>query len=360
MISDRSVEKWKRYFCEMKNLIQSHMIAVLVVVFIASLCGTYYYRLFALQRGILAKVNFRSLHERIVPRGGGLAFSCVFSLAILAIGILGDLPAWLTLAFGVGGIAAAIIGFIDDVVEIRATRKLFAQSCLAAWVLAIFYQPLYASHFNSLNWVWSGLLMVGLLFISVWFINLYNFIDGVDGMAIGGAVFICISAIAVLCLTDGNPFFILIFAILGAASLGFLFFNLPPASVFMGDAGSIFLGYCFGTLLLATVFSGQISVWTWITILGYFIGDTTTTSLYRFFYVKKWYGVHRSHAYQNLARIHNHAKVTYGVGLYNILWLFPLVLWSALVPDKAPFAAILALAPAVLWTVRFGPWLSPE
>lgn len=349
----------------MKNLIQFHFslvqVAILGLVFILAFLSTFCYRRFALQHGIIAKVNFRSLHERLVPRGGGLAFSCVFSLAILAMGRFGDLSAWLALAFGAGGIAATIVGFVDDVIEVPAIKKLFAQSCLALWVVVIFYQPLYASHVSSLNWIWFCVAMLGLLFISVWFINLYNFIDGVDGLAISGSVYICVSAIAVLLLTGGDESFILIFAILAAASLGFWFFNHPPASVFMGDAGSIFLGYCFGALLLATVFSGQLSIWTWITILGYFIGDTTTTSLYRLLYVKKWYGVHRSHAYQNLARIHgSHAKVTYGVGLYNILWVFPLVIWSALVPAYAPFAAVLALVPAVLWTVRFGPWLSPE
>jgi Fuc2NAc and GlcNAc transferase len=201
-----------------------------------------------------------------------------------------------------------------------------------------------------------------LLFIPVWLINLYNFIDGIDGLAISGAVFICCAVASVLAVTRGDRWLVLVVVLLAAACIGFLFFNLPPASIFMGDAGSIFLGYCFSATLLVTVWSGQISAWTWLTILGYFIADTTTTSLARIVLVrKKWYGVHRSHAYQNLARIYkSHAKVTYGVVVYNVLWVFPLALLSALRPVWAPAAAGLALAPAVIWTLRFGPTLSSD
>ena len=164
-----------------------------------------------------------------------------------------------------------------------------------------------------------------------------------------------------LAISGGEEYFIFVFALLAASCLGFLVFNHPPASIFMGDSGSIFLGYCLGTLLLSTVILEQMSLWSWIAILGYFIGDTTTTGLFRLFCVKKWYGVHRSHAYQNLARICNsHAKVTYGVMLYHMLWSLPLAIWSALVPAMAPLAAALSLGPAIAWTFRFGPRLSSD
>jgi Fuc2NAc and GlcNAc transferase len=337
-----------------------HLEFLLLVVF-SSLAGTYVYRKIALRNQIIAKITFRSLHERIVPRGGGIAFACVYVISVFATWASGDLPTWLMLCLGLGGAAAAGIGLIDDVRDIRATWKLLAQACLGAWVVFVLLTRLEPSP----EWPPDGLLLMipalASVFISVWFINMYNFMDGVDGMAICGAVLICIAAIVVLKISGGEGHFILAFALLAASSFGFLFFNLPPASIFMGDAGSIFLGYSLGTLLLATIFLGQISIWTWIAILGYFIGDTTTTGLYRLFRVKKWYGVHRSHAYQNLARIYNsHAKVTYGVALYLVLWSLPMAIWSALEPAMGLPCAALSLGPAIAWSFRFGPRLSRD
>lgn len=336
-------------------------IVLLVLVVITSFCGSWYYRRFALQRGIIAKITFRSLHQRTVSRGGGIVFAGVFSIAVIISWMVDGLPFWLMLSFGFGGVAAAVIGFVDDVTEIRAIKKLFAQFCLAVWIFASFYKPLYSPYFDSFKGGLPILLTLVVPFISVWFINLYNFIDGIDGMAISGSVFICMAAVIILSITDGDTYFIFIFALLGASCIGFLFLNLPPASIFMGDSGSIFLGYCIGSLMLATIFLGQISIWTWIIILSYFIGDTTTTGVYRVLFVKKWYGVHRSHAYQNLARIYNsHAKITYGITFYHILWALPLAILSALIPRMGPVAAFFALGPAVLCALRFGPRLSSD
>jgi Fuc2NAc and GlcNAc transferase len=349
----------------MQNIVQLAysplQIALLFLAAIASFFGTYSYRRLALRHSVIADVNFRSLHARVVPRGGGVAFGCVFSIAILCMWKFGAVPTWLMLSFGLGGAAAALVGFIDDVYEIAATTKLLAQIGLALWSFAIFFELLYAPYFSNFGVASQMALAVVCLFTSVWFINMYNFIDGADGMAIGGALYICIAAIIVLAIGGGDQNLIFVFALLAATSLGFLPFNAPPASVFMGDAGSIFLGYCLGSLLLATAIQGQISIWTWIAILGYFIGDTTTTGVYRLLFVKKWYSVHRSHAYQNLARIlNNHSKVTYGVGLYHVLWALPLAIWSAIDPGAGPLAASLSLGPAVLWALRFGPRLSSD
>ena len=336
-------------------------LGMLLVVAFASFFGTYSYRRFALRHAVIAKVSFRSLHARAVPRGGGIALAGAFLIGALAIWKFDGMPTWLMLSIGLGGAAAAAIGFIDDAYEISAIDKLLAQVCLAFGNFAICFESLYVPYFGAFGDALPIVLTLVCLFTSVWFINMYNFIDGADGMAAGGAVYICIAAIAVLTLNGGDRNISYAFALLAASGLGFLPFNLPPASVFMGDAGSIFLGYCLGSLLLVTAVQGQISVWTWIAILGYFIGDTTTTGAYRLLFVKKWYGVHRSHAYQNLARIlDSHAKVSYGIALYHALWALPLAVWSAVDPSKGPLAASLSLGPAVLWTLRFGPRLSSD
>jgi len=193
----------------------------------------------------------------------------------------------------------------------------------------------------------------------VWLMNLYNFMDGIDGMAASGAMFICAASIVVLVLVNGDPSLMLVFGLLAICSLGFLLFNWPPASIFMGDSGSLFLGYSFSALIAKTIADGQIGIWTWLTIFGYFAGDTTTTTVLRLVSIRDWYGAHRSHAYQNLARIWgSHLRVVRGVAVYHVLWLLPLAIWSAIEPSFASLAAALAIAPVILWTLRYGPRLS--
>jgi Fuc2NAc and GlcNAc transferase len=335
--------------------------ALLVLATTATVAGSLLYRNVALQRGIIAKISSRTLHDRTVARGGGLVFASVFAVAIFLTWLRGGLPTWVMLALGVGGIAAAVVGFVDDVYEVSAVKKLATQICLAIWLLVVFYTPLYEQFFLNAGVIERVLATLTLIFIPVWLINLYNFIDGIDGMAISASVFVCAAGMIVLALTGGRSVTFFVFAFLGASCLGFLFLNIPPARIFMGDAGSIFLGYCIAAILLLTVRTGEISAWTWICMLSYYVADTTTTTVSRMFLVKRWYGVHRSHAYQNLARIHkSHAKVTYGVVLYNILWALPLSVWSALRSEWGPLAALISVAPAVVWTLRFGPRLSSD
>lgn len=335
-------------------------VILLVTALIVTVIGTYCYRQLAIERGIIAKINSRTLHEKTVPRGGGIVFGSAFSLLILVTWVLGGLSTMLMLALGLGGGAATVIGFIDDIYEVRPLKKLVTHVCLAAFLLAILY-PLYAPVLSDSGAFLGVVMSAALLFVPVWLINVYNFIDGIDGFAVIGSVCICAAAIMVMAITGGDEKLVFAFALLAASSFGFLFWNVPPASIFMGDAGSIFLGYCFAALLLTTVFTGQISIWTWIAILGYFIADTTTTTLSRIVLVRNWYGVHRSHAYQNLARIYkSHAKITYGVALYHLLWALPLAVWSAVSPDWALVAAMLSVMPGVIWTLRFGPRLSSD
>ena len=153
----------------------------------------------------------------------------------------------------------------------------------------------------------------------------------------------------------------LLLLVLLASCFGFLFFNWPKASIFMGDSGRIFLGFCFSSLIVYSVATNEVSLFTWLVAFGYYLADTSTTTILRIFLVKKWYGTHRSHAYQNLARIKdNHSIVTYGVLIYHLLWLLPLAILTVLKQDLALIIVICAYLPPILWTIRFGPLFSRE
>ena len=329
--------------------------------FLLTLAGVLVYRRVAVSHGIIAKTNFRTLHERIVPRGGGLAVALVFSSGILIYWSAGILPTYLAMMLAGGGLTAAVIGFIDDVREIRPLPKLGLQAALAVWVTVAFLEPLYNPALDGASPLVRVTVLALLTFVPLWLINLFNFIDGIDGLATIASVLAAAGAVVVLATSGGDYEFIFAFALLGAAGLGFFIFNCPPASIFMGDAGSIFFGYAISALLLATVVSGQISPYTWIALLGYFIADTSTTTILRMLMVKKWYGVHRSHAYQNLARVlKTHLPVTAGIAAYQVFWAIPLAIWSSVQPQWGMLAAVLSVFPAILWTVRFGPRFSRD
>jgi Fuc2NAc and GlcNAc transferase len=327
----------------------------LVIPAIVSYFGLIFYRRVAIRRGVVSNPNFRTLHERPIPVGGGVVFSTVFVIGLFSLWWLNQLSDDLFLVLGIGGTAAILFGFLDDVKNIRAVKKLAVQFFLSFWALFWFDGgPL-------LHIDWLPVLVaipVTALFL-VWMINAYNFMDGIDGMAISGAVFVSSTIILVMLLTNSESELRILFILLLGCTSAFMFFNWPPATVFMGDSGSIFLGYLFGSLILATVMRGEITIWTWIIVFGYFFSDTTVTQITRIILVKKWYRAHRSHAYQNLARMtSSHLKVTGGVALYNVVWILPLTLWSALQPEMELFAVFFAITPGLVVAYKYGPVLS--
>ena len=253
---------------------------------------------------------------------------------------------------GIGGFFAAFFGFFDDLNNIGAIRKLIVQFFLSVW--AIYW--LDVGIFSNIDWVpYSISIALSVLFL-VWVINAYNFIDGIDGLAISGAILVTGGLILIMLLTNSSSELTILYFLLMASAGAFILFNWTPASIFMGDAGSIFLGYIFGSLILLTIERGEVSVWTWLVIFGYFFADTTITQIMRLILVKKWYVAHRSHAYQNLARITgSHLKITGGIVIYHFVWLLPLTLWTIKQPESGVFAAILAVVPAALIAVKFGP-----
>jgi Fuc2NAc and GlcNAc transferase len=328
---------------------------LLLNVFVFSLCGIIVYKKIAIKYTILANPNFRTLHVSPIPEGGGIVFSMVFVMGLVFLCWLNQLSNSLFLLLAVGGGVAALFGFFDDLKGIRAKKKLAVQFVLSGWVVFL----LEGDNLFYFEWLPSLVSIPVTLLFLVWMMNGFNFMDGIDGMAVSGAVFVSATMIWVLLLTRPESEFIMVMALLLASSSVFIFFNWPPASIFMGDAGSVFLGYLFGTLILVTILVGDLTIWTWLVVFGYFFADTTVTQIMRVILVKKWYLAHRSHAYQNLARISgSHLKVTGGVVVYNLIWILPLTLWSALSPEMALYAVVLAVSPGIVVAYRYGPRLS--
>jgi len=324
---------------------------------ICSVIFTHFYKSLAIRKAIIANTNERTLHQQPIPHGGGIVFSTLFVLAVFVLGMLHIISFEMLMVIGMGGFTATLFGFVDDATDLRASVKLIIQSILAGWV--IFW--LDGGVLATVEWlpVWLSWFLTW--FLLVWMMNLYNFMDGVDGMAASGAVFVAMALIVVLLMTGEFSSLVLLFSLLALSCSGFLLYNWPPASIFMGDSGSVFLGYLFGSLIIKTTTTGEISIWTWIVVFGYFFAETNLTIFLRILFVKKWYHAHKSHAYQNLARVLNsHIKVTGAVQIYHFLYLFPITIWTVLTPNWAPVATIMALMPAAIITFRFGPIFSSD
>jgi Fuc2NAc and GlcNAc transferase len=332
-------------------------IPFLFLSFITTIVAVKIYKSFSINKGIFAKPNFRNLHQIPTPRGGGVVFSLIFLISVFITFSWNQLHIDKNLIFILlyGGLIASVFGFIDDVVEIKAKIKLFVQSLLSVFILFNFgWQPLL-----NLPWVPAFINLGISWFALVWLMNVFNFMDGSDGIVSFGTIFFCLSSILSVHIASGDLSLMMVFGFLAMSCAGFLLFNFPPASIFMGDSGSLFLGFFFSALVTFTVINEEISVCTWLIMLAYFLGDTTTTSILRIFLVKQWYGVHRSHAYQNLVRIgESHSKILFLISSYHILWLFPLVIFSVLQPNLAPLGVFLAFIPVVILTFRYGPRLS--
>jgi Fuc2NAc and GlcNAc transferase len=157
----------------------------------------------------------------------------------------------------------------------------------------------------------------------VWLLNLYNFMDGIDGIAGIEAITVCLGG-ALIFAESGSELWLAPVLLLGSVA-GFLFWNFPSARIFMGDAGSGFLGYVLGLFCLQAASISSESFWAWVILLGVFVVDSTVALFRRLLRGRRIYVAHHSHAYQHAARRYGaHAPVSLSVGAINLLWLLPI------------------------------------
>jgi Fuc2NAc and GlcNAc transferase len=203
----------------------------------------------------------------------------------------------------------------------------------------------------SLGYLGSLLAMLGI----VWALNLFNFMDGIDGIAASQAIFMA-GAGAVLAILSGMSVSTSAAAlVVAAASLGFLVWNWPPARIFMGDVGSGFLGFVLAVLALAALRERAVMLPVWLILSGVFVIDATVTLLRRVARRERVYEAHRSHAYQWQARRWNsHLRVTMACGLFNLLWLAPWAWLCVRFPAHAGWYVAAALGPLVVLAVVWG------
>jgi Fuc2NAc and GlcNAc transferase len=309
-------------------------------------------RRYALARSLMDIPNARSSHRVPTPRGGGVAIVVSFVLALPVFALIGVLDRSAAAALLGAGAWVAAVGFLDDHGHIAARWRLLAHFAAAAWALAwLGGTPPLALFGTTVDLGWAGFALA-LLYL-VWLLNLYNFMDGIDGIA--GVEAICVGlGGALLYALCGRPEFAPVPLTLAAAAAGFLYWNFPPAKIFMGDAGSGFLGIVIGVLSLQAGWIAPELFWSWVILLGVFVVDATWTLLRRLLRGERVYEAHRSHAYQYASReFARHLPVTLAVGAINLAWLLPIALWVGLGGLDGLLGVAIAYAPLVGLALRF-------
>lgn len=249
---------------------------------------TYCIRFFTVKHQILDIPNERSSHSVPTPRGGGLAIVITWFIGITILYILHFLDKQLYFAL-LSGILLAIVSVIDDLSDLKPVIRLGIQT-LTALLAFIFLNGINPVEFSGYE-LSSKILLYPIAIVGiVWFINLYNFLDGIDGYASLEAIFI---SLFLYVFTGNNICLILI-----VSTIGFLFWNWPKAKIFMGDIGSTQLGYILIVLGIYFHNQGQLSIIHWLMLSSLFWFDATITLFRRWKNKEKLTLAHRKHVYQ--------------------------------------------------------------
>ena len=284
-------------------------------------------RRYGARLGLVQAPNFRSSHIKPTVSGGGLGIAVAGTVLCLVIGYTG--PASFQVAVAVSAIGATI-GFLDDRFDLSSILRIVCHFGLVSALLLSSGTVDFASGLQA-GLVIPVLTFGVLLFAGVWWVNLFNFMDGIDGIAASQAILILMGGCLVWWTAEpaaiAQPVFAMaLIAIL--ASAGFLLRNWPPAHIFMGDAGSNGLALIIFAIAALNIAEGGVPYQSWLILPSVFVTDATVTLLRRIVRLEKPWDAHRRHGYQQLARRWGHRTVTLAYGALTLFGAIPLA-WLA-------------------------------
>lgn len=307
----------------------------------------------------LSLPNHRSSHQLPTAQGGGIGIAVVGIVALWGLSDLNVLSSlWLVSPF----VMAALAGWLDDFHELSGRIKLllisFAVLPLSVDLPNSVVLSIFSNHFVLTFYLVAPILFTGM----IWLVNLTNFMDGIDGLAVLQIVFMLVATWCFrekLSLSDETIRFVVY---VGVACLAFLPFNFPKAQLFLGDTGSLFLGTLMAWLLVLFLTGHPNGLWGFLTLFAMFWVDATVTLVRRLLRGKSVFEAHREHAYQHLANelLSSHAKATLLIQLVNWLWLLPMS-YVVLYAEWQFLWFVVALVPVIIYVTAFRagqPWLT--
>lgn len=311
-------------------------------------------RNYSIRYSLIDTPNERSSHTVPTPRGGGVSITVAIILAAIILTIVG----WIPIKIGVsilGGLSiVAIVGWLDDHKDIPALWRGVLYLIAAAWSVMLIggmERIKFGVDVIDIGVMGSILAIIG----TSWLTNLYNFMDGTDGIASVQAITTGVFGGILFWFNEQYGLSTLCF-IIASSCCGFLIWNWPPAKIFMGDVGSCVIGFVFGVLAVIGEVTSSIPILTWFILLAIFIWDATLTLIKRVISGEKWYNPHRSHAYQRLTQLGlSHVRLAISILIINIIILWPLAyaaqFWENLSIYLTLFSFIVVF---IIWgTVQF-------
>jgi UDP-N-acetylmuramyl pentapeptide phosphotransferase/UDP-N-acetylglucosamine-1-phosphate transferase len=288
---------------------------IYIILLLLSFGLTYFIKEYAIKKSLVAAVNERSSHSVPTPHGGGIAVSLTWFIGLVYLYMNDQIDPTLFYALIMGAVIA-VVGLIDDIIELKAIPRMIVFTLVGASGLYIIggLETITFGLFDVSNIVVTSIFAMLLI---LWYINLTNFIDGIDSYLAVKFIFL---SVAGLLLFGGAHF-----AVLGVSVLGFLYWNWHKAKIFMGDVGSTLLGY---TIAIITIYYANIessNLWIWITLYALFWFDATVTLVRRLLNGEKPSVPHKKHAYQRLTQAGwSHSRVTLAALGLNLV-IFALV-----------------------------------
>ena len=288
--------------------------------------GTFLARRYAVARDLLDHPGERRSHQVATPRGGGIAIVAAVLVAAVALAVRDPSQGGLLASFGAGLLLVAGIGLLDDHRPLSARLRLAVHG-LAGLIFAV-------SVYLATGSPWTALLALALVLVLT---NVWNFMDGINGLATSQALLV---ALALGWMLGGS--WGLVALALAAACAGFLPFNFPTARIFLGDVGSGAIGFALaGLVTIAVMRQPTTAVWLLLP-LSAFLLDASLTLLMRLLQGERWWTAHTRHAYQCWARRVGHTKVTMAYAGWTAVAVGVAILLQA----QGDRAALLAMAMA--------------
>jgi UDP-N-acetylmuramyl pentapeptide phosphotransferase/UDP-N-acetylglucosamine-1-phosphate transferase len=287
---------------------------------------------YAGRRGLLDHPGERQSHTVVTPRGGGVGLVAALLIVSLLVSAGNSYGFWVQCIVP-AVVVLAITGWWDDHASLGVGFRFFIQ-------LAVSFYLLWCA--TNAGWMQGVIPMIMSGLFMIWMTNLYNFMDGSNGMAGLQGVFAA-SVLAVLFHLSGDDPFSLFALLLAACCVGFLPWNLGRARVFMGDVGSLALGFLFAAFMLYGTGTGAFDYPVALMVMLLFLTDATLTLMLRVIRGERWYNAHRQHLYQRLiAHGWTHARVAMVYQAINLTLVLPGIVIAVNFPALA-WATALAL-----------------
>ena len=331
------------------------LLIIFSLTIIISFVGTYALeRIFVNSQLFIDKPSNRSSHSSPIPTAGGLAILFSYLVYVVSLFYTYNIQENSFFVLLAALLPIIIIGLIDDLSEINIFARLLAQLFSALFI--IYYFQISKNIFDVNLYSQSSFIIIILsILLSMWLMNLYNFMDGIDGYASSECIFVCFSASFIAYINDPNNLIYIYVLGFGLSNLGFIIRNWHPAKIFMGDTGSITTGCILAFFIFFSASESVISIYTWLILLSIFISDSTYTLFVRIVTKKDISKPHLTHGFHIMAKNKkSHLFATKTMIILNIIWVLPLAILSNLFMNYHIIISFIAYLPLVLYLIKIG------